>query len=269
MKSLVKKTLVSLVGEKSATRLVQRLRGQQPVFSEADLITEWFDAHPRQGVMVDVGANVGATLKPYLERGWKIYAFEPDPANRAELERNIDAKKIKLFTCAVSDHEEDNVPFFASPESNGISGLSAFRETHREVNRVKLTTLDRILEAEKVTGVDFLKIDTEGHDFFVLKGFPWSRVTPDVILCEFEDAKTVPLGYDYRQMGDYLVEKGYQVFLSEWAPIERYGVQHQWRRWVNYPCPLSDPKGWGNFVAFRNGLDTTTTEVYLRDFARS
>lgn len=266
MKSVIKRVLKALLGEKRASALAQRLRGEHRMFSEADLIFEWFDSQAQPGVMVDVGANIGSSLAPYLERGWKIYAFEPDPANRAELRRLVDVSKIRLFDCAVSDHEEEGVPFYASPESNGISSLSAFRDTHREVNRVRLTTLDRIFSEQQESQVNFLKIDTEGHDLFVLKGFPWKRIKPNVVLCEFEDAKTVPLGYDYRQMGDLLVAQGYEVFLSEWAPIVRYGVQHQWLRWTKYPAALNNPKGWGNFVAFRPGQPLKPVERYLERF---
>jgi FkbM family methyltransferase len=267
MKTLLKSVLTSVLGEDAAQDLLRRFRGQPLVFSEADLIARWFRAHPRAGVMVDVGAHFGESFAPYLARGWQVLAFEPDPANRARLLQNVAADRIRLFECAVSDHEEEGVPFFASPESDGISGLSAFRETHKEVNRVRLTTLDKILAEQGGGQVDFLKIDTEGHDFFVLKGFPWSRIKPDVVLCEFEDAKTRPLGYDYRQMGDFLVAQGYQVFLSEWAPITRYGVQHQWRRWSPYPCDLQDAAGWGNFVAFRAGLPLGAADEYRRRFA--
>jgi FkbM family methyltransferase len=185
------------------------------------------------------------------------------------LEREVPIQAIRLFDVAVGDREDDEVPFFASDESSGISGLSAFRDTHREVSRVKLTTLRKVLADEKIARVDFLKIDTEGHDLFVLRGFPWERLQPNVVLCEFEDYKTLPLGYGYREIGDFLVEKGYQVFLSEWAPIVKYGVSHQWRRWRGYPCELLDPKGWGNFVAFRQGMDLTAMEAYLRRYRQA
>jgi FkbM family methyltransferase len=267
MKSFIKNVLQAVLGEANTAELIRRWRGQPLHFSEAEMIAEWFRANPRTGVIVDVGAHFGESFAPYLALGWEVLAFEPDPANRAKLLQNTAPGAIKLYDCAVADREEEGVPFFASPESDGISGLSAFRETHKEVNRVRLTTLDKILAEQGVGQVDFLKIDTEGHDYFVLRGFPWSRITPDVVLCEFEDAKTRPLGYDYRQMGDFLVAQGYQVFLSEWAPITRYGVQHQWRRWSPYPCELQDPAGWGNFVAFRAGLPLGAADEYRRRFA--
>ena len=269
MSSSLKEIVKQAIGPSRARSLAAWWRNEKPLFGEAELISEVFAKRGTQGVMVDVGAHFGESLLPYLQRGWKIYAFEPDPANRVELEKAVPVSKIRLFDVAVGDREDDGVPFFASDESSGISGLSAFRETHREVRRVKLTTLRTVLSNEKVDRVDFLKIDTEGHDLFVLKGFPWERLSPDVVLCEFEDYKTRPLGYGFQEMGDLLLEKGYQVFLSEWAPILKYGVSHEWRSWKKYPCGLKDPKGWGNFVAFRKGMDLAAVESYLSRYPQA
>jgi len=76
-----------------------------------------------------------------------------------------------------------------------------------------------------------------------------------VIECEFEDIKTVPLGYTFHDMAKYLVNKGYRVYVSEWHPIIRYGTQHHWNRLIRYPCELSDLKGWGDLLAFRDPID--------------
>src|SRR3546814_19620816 len=53
-------------------------------------------------------------------------------------------------------------------------------------------------------------------------------------------------------MARFLLEKGYRVLVSEWHPIIRYGVRHDWRRLVAYPCELSDEVAWGNILAFRS-----------------
>ena len=98
-------------------------------------------------------------------------------------------------------------------------------------------------------------MDTEGHDLFVLRTFPWETHRPDVVVCEFEDSKTVPLGYTYQDLGSFLVDRGYQVLMSEWYPVVRYGIAHRWRRVVRFPATLEDPAGWGNFIAVRPGLD--------------
>lgn len=266
IKTAIKTALFSLLGEQRTRSLLRKIKGGKQTFSEADLIYAYFLGRKEPGVMVDVGAHFGESFRPYLLRKWKIYAFEPDSKNRAKLLRQTAANDIRLFPVAVSDHEAEEVSFFASDESDGISSLSAFRPTHHEVERVKMRTLRRILADENVNRIDFLKIDTEGHDLFVLKGFPWDRMTPEVILCEFEDSKTVPLGYDSRVMGDYLLERGYQVFLSEWMPIVRYGTMHIWRSWERYPCRIHDPSAWGNFVAIRRGHGLASIQHYLQQF---
>jgi hypothetical protein len=39
------------------------------------------------------------------------------------------------------------------------------------------------MASKAINKIDFLKIDTEGHDFFVLQGFDWdSHLHPDVII---------------------------------------------------------------------------------------
>lgn len=264
--SRIKSAADCLLGPTRVRSIAERLGGRRP-FSEADLIASYFDANPRRGVMIDVGAHFGESLLPYLRRGWVVHAFEPDARNRAELLRRVPpSTHLHLHDVAVSDQESDAVPFFASDESDGISSLSAFRPTHREVQRVNVSTLSRVLAAGVLSRVDYLKIDAEGHDLFVLRGFPWERLTPEVVVAEFEDGKTRSLGYDYQTLGQFLVDCGYLVFLSEWHPIVRYGGPHQWRRIRQYPCSLQDSRGWGNFVAVRTGSDLKGLHSYLGRF---
>jgi FkbM family methyltransferase len=201
--------------------------------------------------MIDVGAHYGESHRWYLRHGWSVLAFEPDPSDRARIRRR--SARLEVFDCAISDRAAAAAELFASDESTGISALAPFVASHRPVCRVPVTTLSALFQEGRFRQCDFLKIDTEGHDLFVLKGFPWEAVTPDVILCEFEDRKTVHLGYDHRDLGAFLLDHAYEVYVSEWAPIERYGVEHTWRRLTRYPAPLLDAGGWGNFVAFRGG----------------
>lgn len=203
--------------------------------------------------MVDVGARYGESLEDFAIDGWKVLAFEPDPSNRAILVRRVAGNMdVTIDPRAVSDTTEQSRPFYISDISTGISSLSAFHSSHREAGRVEVTTLREALGAEAFGRVGFLKIDTEGHDLKVLRGFPWERLSPSVIVCEFEDRKTIPLGYSFRDMGSYLVDKGYSVLVSEWYPVVEYGQRHRWRRFVQFPCELDHKDAWGNFIAVRD-----------------
>jgi FkbM family methyltransferase len=222
---------------------------------ESRMVASFF-AGRGPGVCIDVGAHHGGSAKHFLEMGWTVHAFEPDGKNRSVLERLWGGHPgLTIDPRAVADEASGGRDFYASEESTGISGLSAFTPGHEKVGTVEVVTLSEIVGDRNITGVDFLKIDTEGFDFFVLKGFAWDVCPPEVILCEFDDAKTKPLGYGVHDMGEFLLGKGYQVFVCEWHPIVRYGIRHQFRRLAAYPSELVSGDAWGNLLAFRTPFD--------------
>jgi FkbM family methyltransferase len=206
----------------------------------------------RDGIVIDVGAHYGDALKKFAEKGYTCYAFEPDPVNREKLLKNVINLPVIVDPRAISNAVSFNQPFYRSPESTGISSLTSFRKTHSKYCCVNTTTIESYCREKGIDRIDFLKIDTEGYDLMVLKGVPWDRIIPLVILCEFEDLKTVPLGYDFHQMAQFLQDKGYSVYVSEWHPIVRYGISHDWKRFTKYPCELSSKDAWGNLLAFKN-----------------
>jgi hypothetical protein len=86
-------------------------------------------------------------------------------------------------------------------------------------------------------------------------------------MCEFEDRKTVPLGYDYDDLATYLIKLGYVVFTSEWYPVVEYGRRHRWRSMRRYPVPLDDERGWGNLLAV-DGTLAENLELAVVGFGR-
>jgi FkbM family methyltransferase len=120
-------------------------------------------------VMLDVGAHFGMTAGFFDDLGWTVHCFEPDPGNRAKLESRHGANpRITIDPRALGDKPMKGVAFFTSPESTGISGLLAFRDTHEESGKVDVTTVANVVEARGIKQIDFLKIDVEGFDLNVL-----------------------------------------------------------------------------------------------------
>lgn len=239
-------------------------REQKARFDEMRLVHALL---PKAGVMFDVGAHTGTALKPFAAEGWRVIAFEPDPTNRRELHKFVDAMpNVTVDPRALSDQPAQDVSFYASEESTGIGSLRGFTEQHREVTRVDVTTLAQALTEHNISAVDFLKIDTEGYDLAVLKGLPWEQVQPRIVVCEFEDSKTKPLGYDFHTLAQFLTDQGYTVLVSEWHPIIRYGIVHDWRRLVPYPCHLSSTTAWGNLIAFRDKPDLSQIKRLVQHY---
>lgn len=204
--------------------------------------------------MIDVGTGHGSTFEPFAEFGWQVYGFEPDPSNREVAQRlALHFPNVLFDNRAVTDSIKENVPFYRSTVSAGISGLSQFDESHRRAGTVCTTTLSAFCDEHHIDHIDYLKIDTEGYDFFVLKGAPWEKFQPCVIMCEFEDQKTIPLGYSCEEMANFLVRKGYKILVSEWHPVVKRGGPHKWRRFVQYPDDSLKNAAWGNVIAVLGG----------------
>ena len=130
--------------------------------------------------------------------------------------------------------------------------MSSFDQSHKKAEKISTVSIRDFIKEKDISEIGFLKIDTEGHDLFVLQGVPWETLKPEFILAEFEDRKTKKLGYDYHDMANLLLKNGYAVYVSEWFPIEKYGEAHSWRNFSKYPYHLMDKNGWGNLIAFTN-----------------
>lgn len=226
---------------------------------ETKIVFDLLKDRIKKGTVIDVGAFDGGTVRKFVNIQWNSYAFEPNPERyqyiEKFIEKNPDKKKyLTLEKKCVNNIEEDNLIFYLSDQSKGISSLTNFHKTHFKANfTTSSIRLDNYIKSKNIKHVNFLKIDTEGHDYFVLQSYPWELDKPDVIECEFEDLKTVDkLNYSWKDMAEYLKDKGYYVIVSEWFPIVRYGITHKWRNFKEYPCELEDYKAWGNFICFRD-----------------
>lgn len=220
---------------------------------ELEIIHEYLvKTDSNHGLMIDVGVHYGESCIPFLNDGWKVVGFEPDKNNRAVIANEIiDQTNLTLFDFALSN-EKGEMNFYTSEESTGISSLLNFHESHSIANTVKVETLKNIIEEYKIDKVKLLKIDVEGYDYFVLKGFDFEKHhNPEFIICEFEDLKTTKLNYKVNEMIEYLQNFGYHVLVCEWEPIIKYGGNHRFNKAKLYPCEIN-PKAWGNLIAFKD-----------------
>ena len=225
---------------------------------EAELIASLAPTSPESpsSVLVDVGAHFGTVTTLFLDKGWSAVAYEPDPSNRKQFQQRIGSHpRVQLSSAAVSDKRAESASFFTSSVSTGVSTLAAFHESHEPTANVKVVTLAEDLRARHVQQVDFLKIDVEGFDYFVLRGFDWTYA-PRFVLYEFEDRKTVPLGYSLRDSSDFAADRGYHLVYSVWEPIVEYGTLHRWRGLFSAP-PADVATCWGNVLCFRDEIDAT------------
>ena len=237
-------------------RAVKRYLVRADWIDEAEIFARVADERgmPSGSMLVDVGAHCGAVTALFLDKGWSVVAYEPDPINRERFKQHIGPNpRVKLSDSAVSDKAAESVSLFTSPVSTGVSTLAPFHESHTPTCKIRVVTLADDLRARGIRYVDFLKIDIEGFDYFALRGFDWDYA-PRFVLYEFEDRKTVPLGYSLSDSSGYMAGRGYHIVYSIWEPIVEYGMQHRWRGLFLTP-PSDIESCWGNVLCFREKDD--------------
>jgi FkbM family methyltransferase len=126
--------------------------------------------------ILDIGANAGfySVLAGTLFPKAKVYAFEPIPQTFRALEENLRLNgcgNVIATNIALTDErhfEQAATMYFADIESGSASFRNIRERSSAKAVPVTLDTLDRFCEKNSVRP-DFLKIDVEGSELFVLR----------------------------------------------------------------------------------------------------
>ena len=158
------------------------------------VIADFYSSYSTPLILFDVGANVGNYSKLLLTNfpdNSTIYAFEPFsiPFQKlTELQRNHSS--LKIHQAGFSDKEEYRL-VFSSEEYSEIGGMYnrdyLFKETPHEIEETsRFLTLDGFCAENKINHIQFIKIDVEGHELFVLKGAANLLQTHKIDIIQFE-----------------------------------------------------------------------------------
>jgi|GEM_PF-1559918 len=179
-------------------------------------------------VVFDVGANCGQTSAAFLRYfpDAAIHAFEPSSASHAALLAAVGGSGRVTCHRVALGAEAGAVHFttFGTSVSNAIVADSASVAT--EV--VRRETGDVFCAAQDIGRIGYLKIDTEGHDLEVLRGFTRMLAEQRIDALEVEagmhhhNDKHVPLS-DFMA---FLAPLGYFVFQFYEQAFERHGRAH-------------------------------------------
>ena len=140
----------------------------------------------------DVGANIGtySLLARNINKNCLIFAFEPVPKTFIDLQENVSNKNIKTFNFALgSDIREEKMLVSKDSKLSTLLDNShlANKDDHHYIT-VKIKTGNEFIKNnDDLSQISLLKIDTEGYESEVLKGF--KGILPRINVIQFEYGK--------------------------------------------------------------------------------
>lgn len=159
-------------------KLPIRFHRYYPADYEANNVA-FINAHvPRNGIVLDIGAQIGLMTKLFADLvgpHGKVHAFEPTPLTFLYLQKTIAinniADRVSANNMAISEETGTclfNVSDFDIDAANSLMNLQGLR--HTRAIPVQTTSIDRFITNNRVKKIDFIKIDVEGAELKVLLG---------------------------------------------------------------------------------------------------
>lgn len=188
---------------------------------------------PADAVIFDVGGNLGRFSRSLALRrnsGGTIFCFEPLPYNFSLAQLALRKfSNVKVFSTALATETGTSVFFVPVKKASKRIGIAyghlgrpgceqffAATDT-RDVYQitVQTETMDRVVSRERLTRLDFLKVDVEGAEGLVFQGGreAIARFKP-AIYCEIGPGFPERVGLTTQDSISVLMELGYHMFLT-------------------------------------------------------
>jgi FkbM family methyltransferase len=221
------------------------------------------------GIVVDVGVERGTFVDLALRSGaGSVIGFEPLPRHLADLHRRADAvSNFTILPFAVSDRS-GVAQFHIALDRAGneldyhhsLADLGDSATVVRSAQVIDVRTIalkDLVRDGELPASIDFLKIDTDGHDLSVMHGL--GALRPRVVMAEFWDTLPDSSGdspYALHDLIDWGSANGYDACL-----VVRH---HRGAVRVDWQAPWTIPGDWGNVFLFRTDFDLSALRPELQ-----
>lgn len=182
----------------------------EPYPRELAIVQRYLQQYPTcTHTCVDVGAHIGTTSLPYSRLFSDVIAFEPNPVSHGFFLENIknnQLKNITLFnkgvynkttTCMVRKHGENS----------GCYYIEECGKNEKSIDTVKLD------DVEYKSQVDFIKIDTEGSELYVLEGAAETIARDKPLLqVETNECSSNIFGYGKERIFEFMRQNDYTIF---------------------------------------------------------
>ncbi len=175
----------------------------------------------KKPVFFDIGANSGQWIELFNRildyEYYTVYSFEADKDIFSLLKKTLNSIKnsnFNIYNLALGDKKETKI-FYQVPSSVDFGILSSFKKPiDKKIKtiekKIEVLTGDHFCKSNNISYIDFMKINVQGYETQVLKGFKnmLSQSNIKMIMLEFD--------YSYRYHDNY--ENGiadFENFLRE------------------------------------------------------
>ena len=227
------KARIRIWGEKlTKTRIFRVLPLGVYVLYEIKMMLQKF----RPNIIFDVGANIGEISKEYAEcfPQAQVFCFEPVSSIFDALQRNLaNIEAVQFFQLAFSS-AKGRAEIQCKDSYSTLNPLTADDISYGKacVENVELDTIDEFCRIQEIDKINLLKIDTEGHDFKVLRGAEEMLSTQRIDILQVEagmnpkNDKFIP----FEEFKNFLENKGYYLFGIYEQVHEHYAGHSNLRR---------------------------------------
>ena len=177
-------------------------------------------------VGIDVGSCIGDYIQHIndicIEKNKKILCFEPNPVNILVLEQKINQDtNLKLFKHCISNETTTTTLYnYQGTNTNNIGNqIAGLRSGGEKICEVEVKKLDDVLDNEFMNEniiIKFIKIDTEGNDSNVIKGFEKYLPNTKYIIFEcsdcLDDFRGPGIKNPMQDIVDFLSKNGFDTY---------------------------------------------------------
>jgi FkbM family methyltransferase len=169
---------------------------------------------------IQIGANDGVSVDPIhnlvKKNNWSGILFEPGKDAFESLVKNYDGyTNLTFVNAAVSNYDGKGELFCGTTTPhftlNELKAKHMF-DVEPTAIEVEIISPKTIVEKYNIKNIDLLQIDAEGHDFTIIKSFPFDVIKPKIIRYEY-----VNLTYDEMEADgadEFLKQHGYTSYIN-------------------------------------------------------
>lgn len=168
-------------------------------------------------VFYDVGANIGYYSFKFSNVARKIYSFEPNPYLVNKITTIIEQNKIqniKLYPIALSN-VKDKLKLKIQFENHALSTFLDLDQKSYIETEVAVETLDNIISENNCENPTLIKVDVEGFEYNVLKGYKLMYEAKPIIIVEWLDKYVNQLSLNFEKLFEIFATQEWVIYRIE------------------------------------------------------